>query len=80
MAAPEGAAAGGVASERLRLCLGGAVQGVGFRPFAYRLARELELSGFVENSLQLFAARFFEKLFTELTVFQFDGSPSVRFR
>jgi hydrogenase maturation protein HypF len=37
---------------RERLLVRGAVQGVGFRPFAYRLARTLELSGFVENSAQ----------------------------
>jgi hydrogenase maturation protein HypF len=30
----------------------GAVQGVGFRPFVYRLARELHLSGWVSNSSQ----------------------------
>ncbi len=32
---------------RLRVC--GVVQGVGFRPFVYRLARELDLSGWVRN-------------------------------
>lgn len=36
--------------RRLRLRVAGAVQGVGFRPFVYRLARSLELTGFVENS------------------------------
>ncbi|HYL79184.1 MAG TPA: carbamoyltransferase HypF, partial [Candidatus Acidoferrum sp.] len=37
---------------RLRLTLRGAVQGVGFRPFVYRLANELRLPGWVTNSAQ----------------------------
>lgn len=37
---------------RLQLKVTGAVQGVGFRPFVYRLARELELTGFVLNNSQ----------------------------
>ncbi|RMF77099.1 MAG: carbamoyltransferase HypF, partial [Planctomycetota bacterium] len=37
---------------RLRICIDGAVQGVGFRPFVYRLARGLDLKGWVENSPQ----------------------------
>ena len=36
--------------ERLRVVIRGAVQGVGFRPFAYRLAREMRLPGWVSNS------------------------------
>ncbi|MGD0562131.1 MAG: carbamoyltransferase HypF [Roseiarcus sp.] len=35
--------------RRLRLRVRGAVQGVGFRPFAYGLASRLALSGFVRN-------------------------------
>ncbi len=35
--------------QRLRLTIGGAVQGVGFRPFVYALARHWNLSGFVGN-------------------------------
>ena len=36
--------------ERLRVALYGAVQGVGFRPFVYRLAKEMGLAGWVLNS------------------------------
>jgi hydrogenase maturation protein HypF len=35
---------------RIRIIIHGAVQGVGFRPFVYRLANELNLRGFVNNS------------------------------
>ena len=40
--------------EIARACIAvqGAVQGVGFRPFVYRLARELALDGWVQNSSQ----------------------------
>ncbi len=34
---------------RLRLDVGGTVQGVGFRPFVYRLARQLGVTGWVAN-------------------------------
>ena len=36
--------------QRLRLEIQGAVQGVGFRPFVYRLAQDFELTGWVNNS------------------------------
>ncbi len=36
--------------RRLRVVIGGAVQGVGFRPFVHRLAKALTLSGWVENA------------------------------
>jgi len=38
------------ALSRLRITLRGAVQGVGFRPFVYRLATEMVLTGWVLNS------------------------------
>ena len=37
---------------RLRIIVRGAVQGVGFRPFVFRLAKELGLTGWVNNSPQ----------------------------
>lgn len=40
---------GATARERLRITLGGAVQGVGFRPFVCRLAAASGLAGFVRN-------------------------------
>ena len=38
-------------AQRVRIDVEGTVQGVGFRPFVYRLARELELSGWVRNTM-----------------------------
>src|SRR5262245_30526103 len=38
--------------RRLKLAVRGAVQGVGFRPFIFRLAKELRLDGWVNNSPQ----------------------------
>ncbi|MDD5542575.1 MAG: carbamoyltransferase HypF [Acidobacteriia bacterium] len=38
--------------ERLQVIIRGAVQGVGFRPFIYRLATDLRLAGGVSNSAQ----------------------------
>ena len=36
--------------SRLRVAIRGAVQGVGFRPFVFRLAQDLGLKGWVQNS------------------------------
>jgi hydrogenase maturation protein HypF len=38
--------------RRLKVCVRGAVQGVGFRPFVFRLATDLQLAGWVNNSTQ----------------------------
>ncbi len=48
----QGAQAGSGVRQRLRVAIRGAVQGVGFRPFVYRLATELGLPGWVNNSSQ----------------------------
>jgi hydrogenase maturation protein HypF len=40
----------GVVKKRLKIKLTGIVQGVGFRPFVYRLAQDLQLTGWVNNS------------------------------
>ncbi len=39
-------------NSRLRIAIQGAVQGVGFRPFIFRLSKELNLTGWVLNSSQ----------------------------
>src|SRR5262249_31316358 len=39
-------------AERMRITIAGAVQGVGFRPFVYRLASDLGIAGWVNNSPQ----------------------------
>lgn len=38
--------------ERIRITIRGAVQGVGFRPFVYHLATEMNLGGWILNSSQ----------------------------
>src|SRR5512138_2272024 len=42
----------GMTLSRLRIEIHGAVQGVGFRPFVYRLATEMGLAGWVINDAQ----------------------------
>ena len=42
----------GEPASRMQVVVSGAVQGVGFRPFIYRLAMELALKGWVRNSSQ----------------------------
>ncbi len=42
----------GTVIQRMRIAIRGAVQGVGFRPFVYRLASEMMLPGWVLNSPQ----------------------------
>jgi len=42
----------GTVIHRMHIALRGAVQGVGFRPFVYRLASEMKLPGWVLNSPQ----------------------------
>ena len=39
-----------ITERRLHLQLSGLVQGVGFRPWSYRLARQLQLRGWVGNN------------------------------
>jgi len=36
--------------QRIAIDVRGIVQGVGFRPFVYRLATRLSLTGFVQNN------------------------------
>ena len=38
--------------KRIHIVIRGAVQGVGFRPFIYRLAQEMSLTGWVLNATQ----------------------------
>ncbi len=48
--APGGGDSAATPAQRVRIVIKGAVQGVGFRPFVYRLATTLQLSGWVSNS------------------------------
>ncbi|MCP4295035.1 MAG: carbamoyltransferase HypF, partial [Proteobacteria bacterium] len=38
--------------HRIQMAIRGAVQGIGFRPFVYRLAKEIGLKGWIENGPQ----------------------------
>ncbi|BFM38756.1 carbamoyltransferase HypF [Synechocystis sp. LKSZ1] len=63
-------------AQHLRVTVQGKVQGVGFRPFAYRLAKGLGVNGWVQNSSRgavlsleadaLILAEFLERLRTQL--------------
>ena len=50
---PQPSSPGAPSPCRLRVALRGAVQGVGFRPFVFRIATELALTGWVNNSPQV---------------------------
>jgi hydrogenase maturation protein HypF len=52
MMVPSPARKSATEARRLRVIIRGAVQGVGFRPFVFRLAEELGLTGWVNNSMQ----------------------------
>ncbi|HHT0594915.1 TPA: Sua5/YciO/YrdC/YwlC family protein, partial [Legionella anisa] len=39
-----------MAIERYRICIQGRVQGVGFRPFVYQIAKLLQLTGWIKNN------------------------------
>ncbi len=74
--------------QRLRLEVRGAVQGVGFRPYVFRLAEELDLAGWVSNDqrgvtlevegpadhLEAFLARFPDELPPRAVVHSFEPS------
>ncbi|MGG6293947.1 carbamoyltransferase HypF [Leptolyngbya sp. AN02str] len=77
-----------ISLQRLHIVLRGVVQGVGFRPFVYRLATELRLSGWVMNSaagvelevegarsqLDRFVQRLPQELPTHATIHQMETS------
>ena len=74
---------GGVASQRLRVIVGGTVQGVGFRWFVQRTAARLELQGWVANradrTVEVVAEGQREALDGLLTALR-DGPPSSTVR
>ncbi len=49
--------------ERIRLRIRGTVQGIGFRPFVFRLAQELSLGGWIANT-------------TQGTLLELEGTPN----
>lgn len=65
--------------RRIRLTVRGAVQGIGFRPFVFRLASEHDLAGWIQNDVQgvcLEVEGTAENLNTFLQRFQLEG-PSL---
>ena len=68
-------------STRIKIIIRGAVQGVGFRPFIYRLAQDMKLFGFVYNSSQgVFIEAENEKAVLEEFIFRIENEkPKLSF-
>jgi len=67
--------------RRLKIAIRGAVQGVGFRPFVYRLAGEKGLAGWVKNSPQgVFIGAEGPEQSLEYSVLEPVGYPDFRIR
>ncbi|RPI19146.1 MAG: carbamoyltransferase HypF [Ignavibacteriae bacterium] len=67
--------------ERVKISIQGAVQGVGFRPFVFNLASELQLNGWVLNSSEgVFIEAEGEKDILEKFIFRLDkDKPAISF-
>ena len=68
-------------STRIKIIIRVAVQGVGFRPFIYRLAQDMKLFGFVYNSSQgVFIEAENEKAVLEEFIFRIENEkPKLSF-
>ena len=65
--------------SRVKIVVRGAVQGVGFRPFVYRLAEELELKGWVINSsIGVFIEAEAEKSILDMFVLRIQNEKPAR--